>query len=127
MDNLTTFQCNNLLTGTRLAAELQASSPELRAFVVIDAYVQTQSRAKRPSKILNADHDTLRFFLRKYEVSRHALAMDEDISDENLVHAIYIFDIQSIDQLEQELAQHIQDFSRMEVSWKVDNPSPRAF
>ena len=124
MGKLTTFQRNNLLTGTRLAAELQASSPELRAFVVIGAYRQTQSGPKRPSKMLNAEHDTLRFWLRTYEVSRHALAMDEDIIDEDLIHEIYIRDIQSIDQLEQELAQHIQDFSRMEVSWKIDNPLP---
>lgn len=124
MANLTTFQRNNLLIGTRLAAELQASSPELRAFVVIGAYAQTQSGPRRPSKILNAEQDNLRFFLSKYEVSRHALAMDEYISDKNLIDAIYIHDIQSIDQLEQELAQYIQDFSRMEVSWKVDNPLP---
>jgi hypothetical protein len=107
-----------------MTAELQASSPELRAFVVIGAYVQTQSGPRRPSKMLNAEQDNLRFWLRKYEVSRYALAMDEDISDEDLIHAIYIHDIQSIDQLEQELAQHIQDFSCMEVSWKVDNPLP---
>ncbi len=124
MDNLTTFQRNNLIIGTRLAAELQASSPELRAFVVIGAYRQTPSGPRRPSKILNADYDTLRFFLRKYEVSRHALAMDEYTSDEDLTHAIYMHDIQSIDQLEQELEQYMQDFSRMEVSWKVDNPLP---
>jgi hypothetical protein len=124
MANLTTFQRNNLIIGTRLAAELQASSPELRAFVVIGAYRQTPSGPKRPSKMLNAEHDTLRFWLRKYEVSRQALAMDEDIIDEDLIHDIYIRDIQSIDQLEQELAQHMQDFSRMEVSWKVDNPLP---
>ena len=124
MTTLNTFQRNNLVTGNDLAAELQASSPELRAFVVIGAYVQTQSRAKRPSKMLNADHDTLRFFLRKYEVRRRALEMDEDISDDELIHAIDIHDIQSIDQLEQELVIYIQDFACMEVSWKIDNPLP---
>ena len=124
MGNLTTFQRNNLLIGTRLAAELQASSAELRAFVVIGAYAQTQSGPKSPSKMLNAEQDTLRFWLRTYEVSRHALAMDEDIIDEDLIHEIYIHDIQSIEQLEQELAQYIQDFSCMEVSWKIDNPLP---
>lgn len=41
MSQLSIFQRNNLITGTQMAAEISSSSPELRVFVVIGAYVQT--------------------------------------------------------------------------------------
>lgn len=65
MSRLNTFQRNNLITGTQMAAEIPSSSPELRALVVIGSYVQTATGARRPSKYLNREQENLRFWLRK--------------------------------------------------------------
>lgn len=124
MEKLTTFQRNNIITGNNLAAEIQSSSPELRAFIVNGAYVLTSSGPVRPSKYLNANHNNIRFWLRKYEVNKLDLEMDRDFTHHDLLDSIYLKDIQSIEELEKELGKYIQDFSIMQASWKVDNPFP---
>lgn len=108
---LSTFQRNNLITGTDLAAEIPSSSPELRAFVVVGAYVWAPSgHAKRPSKFLNAEQDGLRFWVRKYEVKKSDI--ERWITHADLLNSVYLDEILSIEQLEHE------------VAWKVDNPLP---
>lgn len=122
MSRFSIFQENTLFIGTVLAAELPSSSPEKRAFVVIGAYEQTSRRAKKPPKALNADRSDMRFWIRKYEISRVYMEKNLDITDNDLSDSIYLKDIQSLDHLETELGKYIQDFSLMEVEWKVDNP-----
>jgi hypothetical protein len=124
MGNLNIFQRNNLLTGTHLAAEVPSTSPDLRAFVVVGAYVQDQTKSSKPARILNVDQDNLRFWLRKYEVNRQDLAIDKDITEKDLLRPVYLRDIQTIEDLEDTLEKYIQDFSVLQVSWKVDNPLP---
>ena len=124
MNKLNIFQRNNLFVGTQLAVELPCISPERRAFVVIGAYIQTSRGAKKPPKVLNADRSDVRFWLRKYEVKKSDLENHLDITDHDLIDSIYLDDIQSIEQLETTLEMYIQDFSLMEVAWKVDNPVP---
>lgn len=124
MSRFSIFQNNNLFTGVELAAELLPTSPERRAFVVVGAYIQTLRGATSPSTTLNVDKPDLRFWLRKYEVNRSYLENDWDITDHDLVDSIYLNNIQTLESLEAELEKYIQDFSIMEVAWKVDNPVP---
>ena len=111
-------QLNNLLTGTGLAAEIPASSENLRAFVVIAAY---KSGGGRPSKFLNAaDQDDLLFSLRKYEVEKQYID-DWDV-DHYMHNAIRKTGIASIEELERALAEFLDDFSALDVSWRVGDP-----
>ena len=122
MNRLNTFQRNNLLTGTYLATEILSSSPELRAFVVIGAYVQTPTKPMKPSKSLNVEQDNLRFWIRRYEIAKRDI--DKYVTEKDLQNAMYINNISSRDALEHELEKYVDDFSLMEVTWKVDNPLP---
>jgi hypothetical protein len=62
--HLDTRQRNNLLTGNSLAAELPATSPERRAFVVVGAYRDVgRPGGARVSRFLNADQSDVRFWL----------------------------------------------------------------
>ncbi len=124
MDTLSIFQRNNLIIGNELAVEVQSSSPEIRAFVVIGAYIQTVKGAVKPSKFLNAEQSNLRFWMRKYEINASDLENDLDITDHDLINSIYLEDIQTIEDVEAELEKYLQDFSLMEVGWKVDYPFP---
>ncbi len=120
MNEFTLFQRNNLISGTRLAGEIQSSAPHLRAFVSVGSYVQTPHGAARPSKSLNIDKSNLRFVLRKYEVDKQKIGID--IIDEDLVDSIYINDIKSIEQLEDIVRDYLQNFSVLDVAWKSDAP-----
>src|SRR5258706_13779896 len=111
MSKLNTFQRNNLITGNDLAAEIQASSPELRAFVVIGADLQTQSGPTKPLKYLNAEQDNLRFWMRKYEINKYYIEIGKYVINEDLLNDIYLNNIQTIDDLENELGKYLQDFS----------------
>ncbi|MBA2392724.1 MAG: hypothetical protein H0V70_08255 [Ktedonobacteraceae bacterium] len=124
MNKLSTFQRNNISIGTDLAAEIRSFSPELRTFVVIGAYIQTSSGATNPSKSLNVEQRNLRFWIRKYDVLKEYVESDKYLTDKDLVNSIYVKDIYTIEQLENELEKYIQDFSFLEVAWKVDNPLP---
>ena len=114
-------QLNNLLTGKELAAEIQASSEDLRAFVVIAAY---KSGGGRPSKFLNAaDQDTLLFRLGKYEVEKqYYIDGYWDDVDHYMHNSIHKTGITSIEALEGELAEFLDDLSALDVSWRVGNP-----
>lgn len=120
MEHLDTFQRNNLLVGTRLAVEIAASSPELRAFVVVGTYTHSTVRPRKPSRYLNKSEDDLLFWIRKYEVARNNI--EKDITNRDLVGEIYVKDIESIGKLEKELGKYVDDFSLMKPDWYVDNP-----
>lgn len=114
-------QLNNLLTGTALVAEIPASSEDLRAFMVISAY---KSGGGRPSKFLNAaDQDMLLFMLRTYEVEKqYYIDGYRDDVDHYMHNSIRKRGIASIEALEQELAEYLDDFAALDVSWRVGNP-----
>ncbi len=124
MGKLNTFQKNNLFIGTHLAAEVPSTSPDLRAFVVVGAYLQDQTKFSKPARSLNVDQDRLRFWLRKYEVNRHDLEIDKDITEKDLLHSVHLRNIQTIEELEEALEKYIQDLSALQVSWKIANPLP---
>jgi hypothetical protein len=116
-------QLNNLYTGNSLAVEIPATSEQRRAFVVIGAYRKTgKPGGGRVSKFLNAPHDDMRFWFRKYEIPSDYIENDWDVTDEELYEATFRLDIPVIAELECELEKFLQDFSGLDVSWKRDNP-----
>lgn len=124
MNRLNTFQRNNLIIGTELAVEIQPSLPERRAFVVIGSYIQTPSGPRKPLKSLNIEQSNLRFWIRKYEIDKIHMEVAKYITQDDLLSSTYLKDIQTIESLEIELGKYLQDFSLMEVAWKVDAPFP---
>lgn len=113
MDKFSIFQRNNLITGVPLSAELQPSRPEYRSFIIIRAYIPASEPYKRIKipKILNANHDQLRFQIKKYEISLEDLNKGWDSDERDWINYIVINYIVSIDELEIELSKYIGDFS----------------
>lgn len=123
--NLSIQQRNNLCIGNSLAAEILASSGDRRGFVVIGAYLPSDhgSGGMRPPKALNLpEHSKLRFWLRSYEVERRYLDNDWDIAEEDLLHSVLRRGIASFEELEHALAEYLDDFAALDVSWRRDNP-----
>lgn len=115
MQKFDTKQINNLISGNALATEILAKSEEHRAFVVVKAIAT--------SKQLNTtDTSTMRFWMRKYEIPSVYIENDWDVSDEELVDSVHVKDILGLDQLEQMLTQYLEDFAKMDVEWKCENP-----
>ncbi|GCE23612.1 hypothetical protein [Dictyobacter kobayashii] len=121
MQKFNVFQKNNLLVGTHLAIEIPSSSPELRAFVIIGSYIEASRGARRPSKFLNADHQDLRFWLRKYEITKKLLASNDlDIHESQLENFVYMNGFQNIETLEEKSCEYVDDFSSINVAWKLN-------
>jgi len=124
MQKLDTRQINNLITGNALAIELLSASDNLRAFLVIGAYIRTDHLGEtQVSKYLNGeDKSRMLFWLRKYEIEKEYIENDWDVSDDELINSIHIKDIKDIDSLEIELSEYLYDYSGLDVEWKCDNP-----
>ncbi|NEN87035.1 hypothetical protein [Paenibacillus elgii] len=115
MQKFNTKQRNQLISGNALAIEIPAISEERRAFIVVKA-VSTKS-------MLNtSDASIMKFWLRRYEIPKTYIENDWDVSDEELVDSVHLKDILGIDQLEQELSDYLEDFTKMDVEWKCENP-----
>ncbi|SHF42271.1 hypothetical protein SAMN05444392_12420 [Seinonella peptonophila] len=112
------IQINKLLTGNALSIEIKSTSKKRRAFIKIKAYVPNG----KMSKFLNADKSNVRFLFRKYEIETKYIENDLDVSEEELYDAIFINNIQSLNELEKEVSKYIDDFSNFDNEWKFDNP-----
>jgi hypothetical protein len=66
--------------------------------------------------------EIIRFWLRRYEIPCDYIDNDWDVTDDDLVDSIHIANIVGISQLEQILAQYLDDFSKLDSEWKCDNP-----
>lgn len=62
------------------------------------------------------------FRLRKYEIKKEYIENEWDVSDDELVNAIFINDIKIFEDLEKELSRYLDDYSGLDVEWKCDNP-----
>jgi soluble P-type ATPase len=124
VDKLNIKQLNTLLTGGALATEIPSTSDELRAFVDIKAYnIDEDGRIERPSKYINAkDQHKYKFRFRKYEVKAEYIENDWDVHEEDLINAVFMVDIASIEELEGELIKYLRDLSLLDNEWKCDNP-----
>jgi hypothetical protein len=120
---LTIEQRNNLLVGNTLAAELPASADDVRAWVEVRAYSTQSTRFHwvPVSKSLNADRSDQRYQLQWCEIDKeyynHWTDADYFIRQEGEIR-----DLMSIEAVEEELAKYLDDFSRLQVSWKTESP-----
>lgn len=111
-------QTNNVITGTRLAAEIPASTQSRRAFLVVGAYGGDPKRPRRVSRYLNADHGDDHYWLRVVEIDKgHMSRPDSDDFEHELVA---LKGIASIVELETELGRYLDDFSSLDVPWRLD-------
>ncbi|NLM58358.1 MAG: hypothetical protein GX194_04410 [Clostridium sp.] len=112
------------MVGNSLAAEILPTSGDLRCFVVIGAYMINENGSKTAvSKYLNAKNkENCLFWLRKYEVRKEYIENDWDVTQDELVNEEFITDIKSIEDLENELDKYLQDYSRLDLEWRCDNP-----
>jgi len=117
-------QCNNLSIGTALAVEIPSTFEDSRAFVSISAYCYNEmGTTAKVSKFLNGkDKKNMFFSLRKYEVRKEYIENDWDVCDEELLNSVFITDIKSIEELENELSKYLNDYSKLDGAWKCDNP-----
>ncbi|WP_411342691.1 hypothetical protein ACE3MZ_13575 [Paenibacillus sp. WLX1005] len=108
-------QINNFINGNALATELKATQSSRRAFVVIGPTISM--------KFLNTTSiEQLIFWIRKYEIQKVYIENDWDVSDDELLGSIHIKNIKGINQLEKRLSTFLDDFSKLDVEWKTENP-----
>lgn len=137
---LDTRQRNNLAVGNALAAEIAATVPGRRAFVIVWPY-RVDPRAREAarvlagltrrgtfSKILNTDREEMgdvRYGCDVIEVEEAALAAYLEIASVSdsarlerraLARRIGLNDLE---ELEAELCRHVDDLATLDVAWRV--------
>lgn len=112
-------QRNNLITGNHLVAEIPASTPDRRAFILIGAYEKTSRGADHPSKILNRDLDRTRFWIKTYEVDVSVLETASSLEEYQTHNLKYKNEIQNVEAVEKELEEKLDDFSGLIVARKM--------
>ena len=116
-------QINELITGVQLSTEIPSSSPELRHFVSVRGYIETERGIELPDKNISENKiETTVFWIRDYEVSKEYIENDWEIPDEQILNYIYIKGIVGIENVQKELNEHISDLSLLEPHWKCDAP-----
>ena len=116
-------QINELITGVQLSTEIPSSSPELRHFVSVRGYIETERGIELPDKNISENKiETTVFWIRDYEVSKEYIENDWEIPDEQILNYIYIKGIVGIENVQKELKEHIPDLSLLEPHWKCDAP-----
>ena len=121
---LSVRQINNLCTGIKLAAELKSEEFNLRKFITIHGYSYdgTGKRIKLRN-VLNYSNiiSQIYFELHYYEISIEYYINNWDVTEDDLVNAVYKDDISGIENLEVELLNYIQDFSVLKPEWYCEN------
>lgn len=122
--NLSLQQINNLITGTGLAAEIPASTVELRRYVVIRGYELNEwGHPRRLSKTIAKDKlYTALFEIRDYEISVSYIENGWDITEDCCMNYNITSDILGIAKAEEELSKYLSDFSLLIPEWKCSNP-----
>ena len=116
-------QINELITGVQLSAEISSSSSDLRHFVSVRGYVETQRGIELLDKIINEDKlKTTVFWIRDYEIPTDYIENDWEIPDDKIMNYIFIKGIVGIENVQKELKKHIYDLSLLEPHWKCDAP-----
>lgn len=116
-------QRNNLLTGVKLATELEPSTSGLRKFITIFGYTYDKDgRYESLKNILKPSlEEQVYFELRCYEIPIEYYDNHWDVTDDILVNDNINDDIKGIILLEKELKEYLQDFSKLLPSWNCDN------
>ena len=116
-------QINELISGVQLSAEIPSSSPELRHFVSVRGYVNTEFGIKILDKIINEDKiETAAFWISDYEVPSEYIENNWEIPDSKIVNYVFISDIIGIESAQKELKKHISDLSLLIPHWECDAP-----
>lgn len=140
-EHLDTRQRNNLAVGNGLAAEIAATEPGRRTFVIVWPYheqprpsaaVQTLAvlvgRGAAFSKVLNADRENegeVRYGYTVVEVEEAALATylqtasvsySARLERRTLASRMHL---QSLEEVEAELHRHLDDLAPRDVAWRV--------
>lgn len=121
---LNEMQKKNLITGVKLASELEASRKDLRCFISTFAYQYNEfEEYVEMTKYLNVVKDENIFFsLRKYEIPDEYIKNGWYPSDDDLVNSVYVEDIRGYKNLENEILKYTSDMSLLEPEWKCDIP-----
>ena len=117
-------QLNNLITGVKLASELQSSKENIRRFITVFAYEYDENgKYKSLSKVLKSNIEEDIFFeLRIYEISNEYFENNWDICENDLASDARIEDIKGIKNLEIKLKEYLDDLSILKPEWNCDNP-----
>lgn len=116
-------QINELITGVQLSAEIPSSLPELRHFVSVRGYIETECGIELLDKTISEDKiETTNFWIRDYEVPNEYIENDWEIPDDKILNYIYIKGIVGIENVQKELRKHISDLSLFVPHWKCDAP-----
>ena len=124
MKNLNETQIKSLVTGVKLAAELEASDCNLRCFISIFAYQFNElGEYVEMTKFLKTVNDEDVFFtLRKYEIPDEFIKNGWYASEDDLVNSVYIEDIRGYKNIGDELLKYMSDLSSLEPEWKCEIP-----
>lgn len=116
-------QINNLCTGIKLAAELKSENPKSRKFITVHGYSYNEEGKRiKLTNVLNNDVLNHIFFeLHYYEIPLEYYINRWDVTEDDLLNAVYKDDIKGIRELEAELPNYIQDFSILKPEWYCDN------
>lgn len=116
MQKFTLIQRNNLVTGMTLVAELASVYEDHRAFVTLWA-------SKGASRFLNTvQPEKIVFCLRRYDVKCAYIDNDWDVTDDELTDSVHLVDIKGLSTLESVLSVYLDDFAKLDGSWRRDNP-----
>ena len=116
-------QINELITGVLLSAEISSSSPELRHFVSVRGYIETERGKDVLDNYINESKlETTVFFIMDYEVPKGYIENDWEIPDNMIKNYIFIEGIVGIENVQKELKKHIPDLSLLEPHWKCAAP-----
>lgn len=116
-------QINELITGVMLSAEIASSSADLRHFVSVRGYIETERGAQMLDKIINdKKRETTLFFIRDYEVPMEYIENDWEIPDDKIFNNFFVTGIVGIENVQKELKEHISDLSLLEPHWKCAAP-----
>ncbi len=120
---LSTKQINELIIGVQLSAEISSSTPDLRHFVSVRGYVETERGMEVLDDIISENKiKTTVFLVRDYEVPKEYIENDWEIPDEKICNYTYIQGIVGIENVQKLLKEHISDLSLLEPHWKCDAP-----
>jgi hypothetical protein len=124
MRSLNEAQIKSLITGVKLAAELESSDCNLRCFISLFAYqYNEQGEYVEMTKLLKTVKDEDIFFLlRKYEIPDEFIKNGWYASDDDLVNSIYVEDIRGFKNLENKLLKYMSDLSSLQPEWKCEIP-----
>ncbi|MGE7943692.1 hypothetical protein ACQKNB_16565 [Lysinibacillus xylanilyticus] len=116
-------QKNNLMTGVKLAIELDSSASKLRKFLTIQGYCyDEEGHYKSLSKVIkNGLESDIIFEIRCYEIPIEYFQNNWDIVDDELINDVRIDNVKGFDSLEKNLQVFLNDLRGLKPEWHCEN------